>query len=66
MGMVGLPGSPKNLSHVHLVLATRPLPGPGGLEFTEDPLAITLGCFDPTKVYPDDPLVLTYPVHCND
>jgi len=29
-----------------------------------DPLARTVGCFDETKEYPTDRLVLTYPVRC--
>jgi len=33
---------------------------------TSDPLAITVGCFDPAKTYPIDRLVFTYPVPCRD
>jgi hypothetical protein len=30
----------------------------------EDPLPRMVGCFDETKLYPADRLVLTYPVKC--
>ena len=33
---------------------------------TSDPIAITVGCFDPAKTYPSDRLVFTYPVPCRD
>jgi murein DD-endopeptidase MepM/ murein hydrolase activator NlpD len=30
----------------------------------EDPLASTVGCFDPKRSYPSDEIALTYPVKC--
>ncbi len=42
--------------HVHLSLR-----GAGRLK---DPMSMTVGCFDPKKVYPTDRLVLTFPVRC--
>jgi murein DD-endopeptidase MepM/ murein hydrolase activator NlpD len=29
-----------------------------------DPERLTVGCFEPSKAYPTDRLVLTFPVHC--
>ena len=42
--------------HVHWELRR------GGMH--EDPLTKTVGCFDPARQYPNDQLVLTYPVKC--
>ncbi len=55
--------------HVHMELCADWCPSghaDGNLRGTEDPLAITVGCFDPKKSYPNDRLVLTYPTRCSD
>jgi murein DD-endopeptidase MepM/ murein hydrolase activator NlpD len=53
-GMRAWPG----YEHVHWELQN----GRGGPR--EDPLARTVGCFDPARAYPRDRLALTYPVAC--
>jgi hypothetical protein len=45
--------------HVHLELQRG-----RDINALEDPLARIVGCFDETKRYPTDRLVLTYPVRC--
>jgi hypothetical protein len=66
VGFVGTTGNAMHVPHAHLVLATMPSFPATNLEFTENPLGITAGCFDPKKIYPMDRLVLTYPVRCRD
>jgi Peptidase family M23 len=66
VGLIGTTGNSMHVPHVHLVLTTTPSFPATNLEFTEDPLKITVGCFDPQKSYPLDRLVLTYPVRCQD
>jgi murein DD-endopeptidase MepM/ murein hydrolase activator NlpD len=53
-GMRAWPG----YEHVHWELQK----GKGGPY--EDPVSKTVGCFDATRPYPTDRLVLTYPVKC--
>lgn len=53
--------------HVHWELCASLCPYghyDGDFRGTEDPLAITVGCFDPGMTHPTDRLVLTYPVRC--
>lgn len=45
--------------HVHLELQRGSDP-----RALEDPLSRTAGCFEPSRTYPSDRLVLTYPVRC--
>lgn len=66
IGLVGTTGSSVYVPHVHVVLTTTASGRAGNLEFTEDPLSIMVGCFNPAKTCPDDRLVLTYPVRCDD
>lgn len=68
IGRIGTTGNAVNVPHVHLELCAYPCTrgNRGGSLSTEDPLAKANGCFDPKKQYPDDRLVLTYPVKCKD
>ena len=69
IGLVGTTGYEGGIPHVHLELCTSPCPTghpDGYLLGTEDPLAFSVGCFDPKKTYSTDKLVLTYPVKCAD
>jgi murein DD-endopeptidase MepM/ murein hydrolase activator NlpD len=54
-GQRGWPG----FEHVHLELQRE-----RDINDIEDPLPRIVGCFDGTKLYPADRLVLTYPVKC--
>lgn len=67
IGTVGLFPYSGGVIHVHWKLCTRfgchgddsdPLAG------TEDPLSISMGCYEPSRSYPTDQLMLTYPVRC--
>jgi murein DD-endopeptidase MepM/ murein hydrolase activator NlpD len=61
IGEVGLFWGSGGVIHVHW----RLWPARGvDTSSTEDPLLKTTGCFDGRKVYPNDRLVLTYPVRC--
>jgi hypothetical protein len=64
IGHVGLFDYSAGVPHVHMELCT--VAECGALETTEDPLAITDGCWAPDDVHPTDRLVLTYPVACTD
>lgn len=55
IGTTGLRAGP-GYEHVHWELRREGV--------SEDPLPMTVGCFDGAKVYPVDRLVLTYPVKC--
>jgi murein DD-endopeptidase MepM/ murein hydrolase activator NlpD len=61
IGAIGTSGQRAlaGFEHVHLELQR-------GLDMKdiEDPLPRMVGCFDETKLYPADRLVLTYPVKC--
>jgi murein DD-endopeptidase MepM/ murein hydrolase activator NlpD len=61
IGAVGTSGQRAwpGFEHVHLELQRG-----RDINAIEDPLARIVGCFDETKVYPADRLVLTYPVRC--
>lgn len=61
IGAVGTSGQRAwpGFEHVHLELQRG-----REINAVEDPLARIVGCFDETKVYPADRLVLTYPVRC--
>jgi murein DD-endopeptidase MepM/ murein hydrolase activator NlpD len=61
IGAVGTSGQRAwpGFEHVHLELQRG-----RDINALEDPLARIVGCFDATKVYPADRLVLTYPVKC--
>lgn len=71
IGRVGLFPCSDGVVHVHLELW---LYGPelhaarrralGDLVGTQDPLSWSAGCYDPRETYPEDYLVLTYPVDC--
>lgn len=65
IAVLGLTGNTKGIAHVHWQLCTfRCASGntAGDLWGNEDPLRVTDGCFDPTRVYPSNRLVLTYPI----
>ncbi len=68
IGAVGLPRCSGKVIHVHMELLLPPEQVPAGaadvLAGTENPLAHAAGCFDASKRYPSDRLVLTYPVRC--
>ena len=68
IGLVGTTGNAVDIPHVHLELCAYPCArrNRDGSLATEDPLAISAGCFDPQKAYPTDRLVLTHPVRCKD
>jgi murein DD-endopeptidase MepM/ murein hydrolase activator NlpD len=55
LGSSGMPQG-KGYEHVHLTIRR------GGVAI--DPMTMIAGCFDPKKTYPNDRLVLTYPVPC--
>jgi hypothetical protein len=61
IGAIGTSGQRAfpGFEHVHLELQRGRSPTD-----TEDPLPRIVGCFDETKLYPMDRLVLTYPVKC--
>ena len=62
IGTVGTSGQRAfpGFEHVHLELQRG-----RDVNALEDPRARIVGCFDETKVYPPDRLVLTYPVKCS-
>lgn len=66
IGLSGTSGSAANVPHVHLELCTFACAShaDGDLSGTEDPLAVTDGCFDPDHAYSRERLVLTFPVAC--
>jgi murein DD-endopeptidase MepM/ murein hydrolase activator NlpD len=66
IGEVGRTGSTSVVPHVHLELCTSPCESHGDGDFTgtEDPLAIAAGCYDAAQAYPNEQLVLTFPVRC--
>jgi len=66
IGMVGTSGGAFSIPHVHLEVCTFACisHADGDLSGTEDPLKIAEGCFDDTRAYPADRLVLTFPVAC--
>lgn len=69
IGEVGLYRCSGEVVHVHMELRwlkkrARYRRVPYELVGTEDPLTHAAGCFDSTKQYPSDRLVLTYPVRC--
>lgn len=70
IGFVGISGRTYGVPHLHWELCTYQCDrghNDGSLWGTEDPLAVTAGCFDPKRTYPAaDRLVLTYPVQCKD
>jgi murein DD-endopeptidase MepM/ murein hydrolase activator NlpD len=57
IGYLGATGNAGPVAHIHWEV--RDLKGT-----PEDPLPLTVGCFDPAKTYPTDRFVLTYPVKC--
>lgn len=61
IGAVGTTGQRAwpGFEHVHLELQRG-----HDINAIEDPLARIVGCFDETRMYPADRLVLTYPVRC--
>jgi murein DD-endopeptidase MepM/ murein hydrolase activator NlpD len=66
VGQLGTSGNAFNTPHVHLEVCTFACisHADGDLSGTEDPLKIAEGCFDDTRAYPADRLVLTFPVAC--
>ena len=64
LGHVGLFDYSAGVPHVHVELCT--VADCGSFETTEDPLAITEGCWSPDETYATDRLVLTHPVACTD
>jgi murein DD-endopeptidase MepM/ murein hydrolase activator NlpD len=74
IGTLGASGEPTMRAKIygiaipmlHFMLSERPERRVDGqIERTFDPLQFIVGCFDPAKRYPDDHLVLTYPLKCN-
>ena len=67
IGLSGTSGNSANVPHVHLELCTSTCAShrDGDLRGTQDPLGLTVGCYDPERVYPTDRLVLTYPLECH-
>jgi murein DD-endopeptidase MepM/ murein hydrolase activator NlpD len=65
IGQVGKSGS-ASVPHVHLELCTFNCTSHADGDFlgTEDPLAISDGCYDQTRTYPTNRLVITFPVPC--
>lgn len=57
IGLMGATGNAGPTPHIHWEIRRRD-------NSTEDPLAVTDGCFTPSKVYPDDQFILTLPVKC--
>jgi murein DD-endopeptidase MepM/ murein hydrolase activator NlpD len=57
LGLLGDTGNAGPRPHIHYEIRTAD-------GSTEDPLKVTVGCFDPTGNYPTDRVVLTYPVKC--
>lgn len=75
IGTLGATGEPtartppgrNPIPQLHFELSDNPRPrNDGDLAGTYDPLKITVGCFAPGKIYPNDRLVLTHPVQCRD
>jgi hypothetical protein len=68
IGRIGTTGNWGLVPHVHLELCLEPCVRghmDGSMEGTEDPLKVTVGCFDPGATYPTDRFVLIYPVKCH-
>jgi murein DD-endopeptidase MepM/ murein hydrolase activator NlpD len=61
LGEVGIFAASDGVPHVHWELCRD---RPCSRETNEDPLRITVGCYRPGVKYPEDRLVLTYPVRC--
>jgi murein DD-endopeptidase MepM/ murein hydrolase activator NlpD len=61
IGAIGTSGQRAwpGFEHVHLELQRG-----RDINDLEDPVAKMVGCFDPTRRYPTDRLLLTYPVRC--
>lgn len=57
IGLLGATGNAGPTPHIHWEIRRRD-------NSTEDPLAVTDGCFNPSKVYPADQFILTLPVKC--
>jgi murein DD-endopeptidase MepM/ murein hydrolase activator NlpD len=57
IGLLGATGNAGPTPHIHWEIRKQD-------NSTEDPLAATDGCFDPSKVYPVDQFILTLPVNC--
>lgn len=66
IGLLGASGNSGNVPHVHFELCTTACSShrDGDLKDTENPMPAIADCFDPRRVYPNDRLVLTYPVLC--
>ena len=66
IGEVGNSGSARNIPHIHLELCTFACASHADGDFsgTEDPLTIADGCYDQTRTYPTNRLVITFPVPC--
>jgi hypothetical protein len=67
IGHVGMYRNSGPAAHVHLELCTTACDWGHPectLDNTEDPLTITMGCFEAQVPYAVDELVLTYPVSC--
>ncbi|HEY7653774.1 MAG TPA: M23 family metallopeptidase [Methylomirabilota bacterium] len=66
IGLSGTSGNSASIPHVHLELCTRACAShrDGDLGGTQNPLAVVVGCYDPTRIYPADRFVLTWPVPC--
>ncbi len=57
IGRLGATGNAGPTPHIHWEIRMRD-------GSTEDPLAVTDGCFNPSKAYPADEFILTLPVKC--
>ena len=68
LGEIGLFPASAQVIHLHLELhcarARGDCPDDGPLAGTLDPMRFMVGCHDPARTYPDEPLALTMPIDC--
>lgn len=68
IGLIGTTGNAVGVSHVHfeVLTASRMGSADGNFSQTEDPMRISVGCFDKRKDYPTDQFIITWPVRCEE